>query len=73
MNVKVNFHDILFVEACRNSIQVITWQQQFMVLLSMHQMEEILPETIFCQVHSSYIVSLNHITDAGEPYPLFQK
>lgn len=61
-NVKVKYSDISCVEASRNYIRINTGQQSFMVLLSMRQVEELLPPCTFCRVHRSYIVSLQHLT-----------
>ena len=61
-NVKVRFEDIQFVEACKNYIRIVTVQRAFMVLLSLRQLSEILPEKDFCRIHRSFIVSMQHLT-----------
>src|SRR6266536_360186 len=60
--VKVNFHEINYVEACGNYVRIVTPNKSFIVLLSMKQMEKVLPCKLFCRVHRSYIVALNSIT-----------
>ena len=60
--VKVNFHEISYVEACGNYVRIVTANKSFIVLLSMKQMEKVLPCKLFCRVHRSYIVALNSIT-----------
>lgn len=59
--VKIGFTDILYIEACRNYIRVVTHQDSHMVLLTMRQLETQLPPEIFCRIHRSYIVSINNI------------
>ncbi len=59
--VKVNFHEISYIEACGNYVRIVTTNKSFIVLLSMKQMEKVLPCKLFCRVHRSYIVSLNSI------------
>ena len=60
-NVRINFPEIEYIAASKNYIQIITQKRSYMALLSMRQMEEILPTAMFCRIHRSYIVSLNHI------------
>lgn len=59
--VKINFGEIIYIEACRNYIRIITDTQTYMCLLSMKQMESVLPHQQFCRIHRSYIVSLDRL------------
>src|SRR6266536_1728626 len=59
--VKVNFHEISYIEACGNYVRIVTTNKSFIVLLSMKQMEKVLQCKLFCRVHRSYIVALNSI------------
>lgn len=60
-NIRVNFSDIIYIQSSGNYVHVVTAQQVFMTLLSLRQLEEILPADYFCRVSRSYIVSLNHV------------
>ena len=59
--VKINYLDILFVEALQNYIAVHTLQKKFITYLTFKSLQESLPQHIFLKVHKSYIVSLHKI------------
>lgn len=59
--VKVNYADILYVEALQNYIAVQTPQKKFITYLTFKSVEETLPQHIFLKVHKSYLVSLSRI------------
>ena len=59
--VKVNYPDILFVEALQNYVAVHTVNKKFITYLTFKSFQESLPQHIFLKVHKSYIVSLPRI------------
>jgi DNA-binding LytR/AlgR family response regulator len=59
--VKIYFHEIIYAESCKNYVKIITTTQTWLVLLPMKQLEEHLPADLFCRVHRSYIVSIDHV------------
>lgn len=59
--VKVNFSDIAYIEAKRNYVRIVGHQRAHMVLLSLKQLEAILPNNSFCRIQRSYIVSLDAV------------
>lgn len=59
--VRVNFSAILFIEARSNYVQIVTSARIYMCLVSMRQIEKLLPEESFCRVHRSYIVGIANI------------
>lgn len=59
--VKINLQDILYLEAKKNYVQVVTIKEKHLALISLRQLEAELPPSLFCRVHRSFIVSLNHI------------
>ncbi len=67
--VKISYQDIIYVEACRNYIKLVTEDKSLLILFSMKRMEEILP-SYFRRIHKSFIVSLDKITgfDSGKVY-----
>ena len=60
-NVKINFSEILYVEALKNYVRIVTPQKNWLALVSMKQMETALPAGYFCRIHRSFIVSLDHL------------
>ena len=59
--VKVNYLDILFVEALQNYVAVHTVNKKFITYLTFKSVQESLPQHLFLKVHKSYIVSLSKI------------
>ena len=67
-NVKVDFHNILFIEARKNYTRLVMTDRSAMVLITLKQWERILPSDQFCRVHRGYIVSLEHILSFDNKY-----
>jgi DNA-binding LytR/AlgR family response regulator len=59
--VKINYSDILYVEALQNYIAVHTINKKYITYLTFRSVEESLPHHIFLKVHKSYLVSLSKI------------
>ncbi len=61
-NYKINFNDLLYIQAYGNFAKIHTTQQNFVASMTMKQLEEDLPEAIFMRVHKSYIVNIQKIS-----------
>ena len=59
--VKINFHEIYYVEGMKNYLSVYTKEDRVITLLSMKEIEERLPRQLFMRVHKSYIIALDKI------------
>ena len=60
-NVKVDLHNILYIEARKNYTRLVMTDRSAMVLITLKQWENILPSDLFCRVHRGYIVSIERI------------
>lgn len=60
--IKISFHEILYVEGCKNYIKIVTETKSYLVLFSMKGFENFLASYLFKRIHKSYIVSLDKIT-----------
>jgi DNA-binding LytR/AlgR family response regulator len=58
--IKLRFVDILYVQAERKYVNLVAIDKCYTTLCSIGHVEKILPAEIFCKVHRSYIVSLEH-------------
>jgi len=58
---KINYPEILFIEACQNYCCIYTLRAKFMTLTSMKSLEEQLPAGMFLRVQKSYIVAIGKI------------
>jgi len=59
---KIHFDDVQYVEGMENYVVIHTAAKQFMTLLRMKNMEEILPAMSFVRIHKSYIASIKAIS-----------
>ena len=65
--VRVNYRDILFVEAMDNYVILkITGGEQYVIHSSMKDVESRVPQLTFARVHRSYIVQLEKIQSIEE-------
>lgn len=58
---KIFIHDILFVEAEQNYVNIHTTNRKYMTLLSLKVVEEKLNPTEFVRTHKSFLVAINKI------------
>ena len=59
--VRLWFSEILYIQAENKYVTIFTSQRSYLTLSSMNHIEKMLPSELFCRVHRSYIVSLEHI------------
>ena len=59
--VRINYEDVLFVEALQNYVTVHTKEKKYITYLTFKSVEEYLPAELFLKVHKSFIVSLKKI------------
>lgn len=62
--VKVDFNHVIYFEGLKDYIKIITNNnpKAILTLMSLKNLEALLPEERFMRVHRSYIISLNEIT-----------
>lgn len=59
---KINYHDILFIEALDDYIKIhLKDQSKITTRLTLKNVQDKLPVSHFVRVHRSYLVSINHI------------
>jgi DNA-binding LytR/AlgR family response regulator len=61
--LKINYHDVTYVEGLNNYIVIHTSQQKHIVYLTMKEIEEALLSSLFVRIHKSYIVNLSRMTE----------
>lgn len=59
--VRLWFSEILYIQAENKYVTIFTPKQSYLTLSSMNHIEKMLPSELFCRIHRSYIVSLEHI------------
>ena len=63
--VKIQFADILFIEAHKEYLCIYAGQQKHLVYKRMKEMAASLPDC-FVRIHNSYIVNLQHVQKLGQ-------
>src|SRR5450432_4265521 len=58
---KIFYHDLLYAEAMLNYVMLYTNSKKMMVYVTIRNLEEQLPSSIFIKVHKSFIVNINKI------------
>ncbi|MCP9764681.1 LytR/AlgR family response regulator transcription factor [Lacihabitans soyangensis] len=63
--VKIIIDDIYYLEADRNYCQVFTKTNTYLLVNTLKNMEEKLPNMYFQRIHRSYIVNIKHINEVA--------
>jgi len=58
---KININDILFIEGMRDYRRIHTVHKKIMTLQNFSELEQIIPSTMVCRVHKSYMVGIHKI------------
>jgi DNA-binding LytR/AlgR family response regulator len=59
--VKINYDDILFVEALQNYVVIQTSEKKYITYLTFKAVEDYLPSNRFIKTHKSYIISASKV------------
>jgi len=57
---KIKLTDILYIQAEKRYVSIVTQRKSYSSTVCIGQMEKLLPTDLFCRIHRSYIISLNH-------------
>ncbi len=58
---KINLDDIVYIEGMRDYRRIHTVNKKIMTLQNFKELEKIIPPSLVCRVHKSYMVALNKI------------
>lgn len=59
--VKINYADVLFIEALQNYVAIHTVSKKYISYLTLHSIEENLPAQKFVKTHKSFIVAIDKV------------
>lgn len=60
--VKIRFADILYIESQKEYVKIVTMDASYLTKMATHEIEELLPDSLFKRVHRSYIVAVDKIS-----------
>ncbi|WP_163514624.1 LytR/AlgR family response regulator transcription factor [Gelidibacter japonicus] len=63
--VKVDIKDILYIEAERNYCRIYSKDKEYLLVMTLKDMDEKLPQRHFIRVHRSFIVNLSQIDEVA--------
>jgi DNA-binding LytR/AlgR family response regulator len=58
---KIFFDDILFIEALKDYIKIVTPSRTFVTKYVLSELEDVLPTGRFLRIHKSYVISIDKI------------
>jgi DNA-binding LytR/AlgR family response regulator len=58
---KLKYCEIIYIQAEKKYVAIATQNNVYLSLVSISNIEKLLPKDLFCRVHRSYIISLEHI------------
>jgi two-component system, LytTR family, response regulator len=59
--VKILFSEILYIESQQEYVKIISTNKEYIIKMSTHEIESLLPPNLFKRVHRSFIVSTSKI------------
>ncbi|MFD0976840.1 LytR/AlgR family response regulator transcription factor [Salinimicrobium gaetbulicola] len=63
--VKVNIKDILYIEAERNYCRIFSNNKEYLVVMTLKEMDNKLPSKHFLRVHRSYIINISQVKEVA--------
>lgn len=57
--IKIEYKDVVYIQSLKNYVIIYCTNGKFITYLTMKEMEESLPSTVFMRVHKSFIINLN--------------
>ena len=71
--IKVNIEDILYIEAERNYCRIFAKGKEYLLVMTLKEMDEKLPPQHFLRVHRSFIVNISQIDEIAAAHVLIAK
>lgn len=71
--VKVDIKDILYIEAERNYCRIFSKNKEYLLVMTLKDMDEKLPSKHFLRIHRSYIINISQIDEIGNSHIVIGK
>ena len=59
--VKIYFSEILYVESQKEYVKIVTQDNSYLTKMSTHEIEGLLPESLFRRIHRSFIIAIHKV------------
>lgn len=60
--VKIRFAEILYIESQKEYVKIVTQDNVYLTKMSTHEIEDLLPDSLFKRIHRSFIIAVDKIT-----------
>ena len=71
--MKVPFKCILYIEAERNYCRIHSIEKEYLIVITLKEIEDKLPANYFLRVHRSFIVNISHIDEIAASHVMIAK
>ncbi len=71
--IKIPITDILYIEAERNYCRIFTKEKEYLLVMTLKEMDEKLPEEHFMRIHRSFMINIAHIDEVALTYVAMAK
>src|SRR5258706_3346376 len=59
--VKIYFSEILYIESQKEYIRIVTHNNSYLTKMSTHEIEDLLPDSLFKRIHRSFIIAIHKV------------
>ncbi len=59
--VKIYFSEILYIESQKEYIKIVMQDNSYLTKMSTHEIEELLPDSLFKRIHRSFIIAIHKV------------
>jgi DNA-binding LytR/AlgR family response regulator len=59
--VKIYFSEILYIESQKEYIRIVTHDNSYLTKMSTHEIEDLLPGSLFKRIHRSFIIAVHKV------------
>ena len=71
--VKILINNVLYVEAERNYCRIYTNAKEYLIVTTLKDLDEKLPQKHFLRIHRSFIVNISHINEIAKTHVVIAK
>ncbi len=71
--IKISINDIYYIEADRNYCRIFSKNKEYLIVITLKDFDEKLPNEYFLRIHRSYIVNLFHIDEVAGSHVVISK
>ena len=71
--VKINIKDIQYIEAERNYSRIYCCNKSYLVVMTLKELDEKLPQEHFIRIHRSYVINLSQVDEVANSHVVISK